>query len=52
MGFIRDLIRPARLPIAALLLLPVAVGAQNLSNNAFTIQYSDEGIIESYSLVD
>src|ERR1035441_3098907 len=45
MGFRRDLIRPARLPMAALLLLPAAVGAQNLSNGAFTIQYSDEGIV-------
>src|SRR5215813_7955524 len=45
MGFIRDLIRPARLPIAALLLMPVTVVAQNLSNGAFTIQYGDEGIV-------
>src|SRR3974390_1964611 len=45
MGFIRDFIRPARLPMAVLLLLPAAVGAQNLSNGAFTIQYSDEGIV-------
>jgi hypothetical protein len=45
MGFIRDLIRPTRLPMAALLLMPAAVGAQNLRNGAFNIQYSDEGIV-------
>ncbi len=31
--------------MAALLLLPAVVGAQNLRNSAFTIQYSDEGIV-------
>jgi hypothetical protein len=45
MGSIRDLIRPERLPILALLLLPAAVSAQNLNNGAFTIQYTDEGIV-------
>jgi hypothetical protein len=29
----------------ALLLLPVVAGAQNLRNNAFNVQYNDEGIV-------
>jgi Family of unknown function (DUF5695) len=46
MGFRFDMVRPARLLMAAaLLLLPAVVGAQNLRNSAFTIQYSDEGIV-------
>lgn len=45
MGFIKDVIRPARLPMALLLLLPAGLSAQNLRNSAFTIQYSDEGIV-------
>jgi Family of unknown function (DUF5695) len=45
MGFTRHFIRPANLLLAGLLLLPAGVGAQNLNNNAFTIQYNDEGII-------
>src|SRR5215469_6041241 len=45
MGFNIDLSRLARLPLAILLLLPAAVEAQNLRNNAFNIQYSDEGIV-------
>src|ERR1022692_2688095 len=45
MGFIKDRIRPARLLVVALLLLPAAVDAQNLRNSAFAIQYSDEGIV-------
>src|SRR5580704_16052732 len=40
-----DSIRPARVPMAVLLLLPAVVEAQNLRNNAFNIQYSDEGIV-------
>src|SRR5215475_263890 len=39
------MIRPTRFLLAALLLLPSIVGAQNLRNNAFTIQYRDEGIV-------
>jgi hypothetical protein len=45
MGFIKDSIRPARLPIAVLLLLPAAAEGQNLRNSAFNIQYGDEGIV-------
>ena len=45
MGFRFDTIRPARLPLAALLLLPAVAGAQNLRNGAFTIQYGEEGIV-------
>src|SRR5215472_7851669 len=45
MGFLKDFTRPARLPLAVLLLLPFAGTAQNLRNNAFNIQYSDEGIV-------
>ena len=46
MGFRFDMVRPARLLMAAaLLLLPAVVSAQNLRNSAFTIQYSDEGIV-------
>ncbi len=45
MGLIKDLTRPARLPIALLLLLSAAVQAQNLRNAAFNIQYTDEGIV-------
>jgi Family of unknown function (DUF5695) len=45
MGFIKEPIRPPRLPIALLLLLSATAGAQNLRNNAFNIQYTDEGIV-------
>ena len=45
MGFITALIRSARLLMAALILLAAVVSAQNLRNGAFTIQYSDEGIV-------
>src|SRR6185369_15884333 len=45
MGLIKGLTHPARLPMAILLLLPAAVGAQNLRNGAFNIQYSDGGIV-------
>src|SRR5215831_10835257 len=38
------MIRPTRL-FVALLLLPAMAGAQDLRNSAFTIQYSDEGIV-------
>ena len=44
MGFTKDMVRPVRPLMIALLLLP-AVGAQNLRNGAFTIQYGDEGIV-------
>src|ERR1700722_10801933 len=37
--------RLASLPMALLLLLPAAAEAQNLRNNAFNMQYSDEGIV-------
>src|SRR5581483_9834024 len=40
----RHSIRPVRLLAAALLLLPASIGAQTLRNNAFNIQYTDEGI--------
>src|SRR5579872_2673218 len=40
-----NVIRPARDLFAALLLLPAIVGAQDLRNSAFTIQYRDEGIV-------
>src|SRR5215831_12642427 len=39
------MLRPKRFPFAALFLLPSIVGAQNLQNSAFTIQYRDEGIV-------
>ncbi len=45
MRLIKNLTRSARLPLAALLLLPAAAPAQNLRNGAFNIQYSDEGIV-------
>src|SRR6185437_13608333 len=32
-------------PLAALLLLPAVVPAQSLRNGAFTVQYTDEGIV-------
>src|SRR5215469_17930399 len=39
------MIRPAQLRVAVLLLLSGVVGAQDLRNGAFTVRYSDEGVI-------
>ena len=39
------MIRPTRFLPAALLLLPAIAGSQALRNSAFTVQYSDEGIV-------
>lgn len=45
MRFLFDTMRPAQLLPVALLLLPAVLGAQSLRNSAFTLQYSDEGIV-------
>jgi hypothetical protein len=45
MEFTKGIIRPARVWIAVLISLTASVGAQTLRNDAFTIRYSDEGIV-------